>query len=267
MKAIIVVFLLITLLAAAGCNRSEAPAEVTTQAQPAVAAESLPSDQQQFAKAGRIEKSRFLAVDSNLAGKISEIYVKQGQAVTVGQPLAKIEPDLSGLGSAEADQKAYDDALKEYTTFQKLYDIGGIPRRQLEGAAAKLAEAQTKMKRGQGLPGTGEPVVIEAPLAGLVMELSLIAGTTVQAGQQILTLGNGQSFQVVIMLEQKDLTLFPLGGPVVIETDGQRAQGQVSAIYPEVQGQLVTAFRCLIQPSNLPERMKQAGKEVKVIVR
>ena len=267
MKAIFVVFLLITLLAAASCNRSEVPAEVTTQAQPAVTAQSPPSDQQQFAKAGRIEKSRFLSVDANLAGKISEIYVKQGQTVTVGQPLAKIEPDASGLGSAEADQQTYDDALKEFTTFQKLYDIGGIARRQLEGAAAKLAEAQTKLKRGQGIPGSGETVTIEAPLAGVVMELSLMPGTTVQAGQQILTLGNGQPVHVVIMLEQKDLALFPLGGPVVIETDGQRAQGQVSAIYPEAQGQVVTSFRCLIQPINLPESMKQEGKEVKVIVR
>lgn len=262
-------FILIALVAfmtmlAVACSRSSVQTELSTKAEPARLPPAQVSDTKQVIKTGFIEKSRNIPVNSEFSGKISELYVQQGQTVTTGQPLFKLEPNAGKQTSAIGDQKAYDDALQEYNRFKNLYEIGGISRRQFEAAAAKLEAAQSNRKEIQGAGLSGEPVVIKAPMAGVVTEL-LELGAVVQENQQALVLGSSQPFHAVILLEQKELSLFPLGTTINMEINGQTVAGKVAAIYPEVQGKMVPAFRCQITLTNSQASLMTEGLEVKVL--
>ena len=263
-KFILIAMVAFMTMLAVACSRSPVQTELSTKAEPARLPPAQVSDTKQVIKTGFIEKSRNIPVNSEFSGKISELYVQQGQTVTTGQPLFKLEPNAGKQTSAIGDQKAYDDALQEYNRFKNLYEIGGISRRQFEAAAAKLEAAKANRKEIQGTGLSGEPVVIKAPMAGVVTEL-LAPGAVVQENQQALVLGSSQPFHAVILLEQKELSLFPLGAILNLEISGQTVTGKVAAIYPEVQGQAVPVFRCQITLTNSQASLMTEGLEVKVL--
>ncbi|WP_232199085.1 efflux RND transporter periplasmic adaptor subunit [Thermosinus carboxydivorans] len=113
---------------------------------------------------GFIENSTSIPLHTEFSGRVSEIYVTEGQAVKAGQPLLKLQGSSgpsgdSGPSTATGEnQKAgvsqqvqdnYDNALKDVKRYQKLYEQGAIPRRQLEDAMVRLQQAQASLNNGQ----------------------------------------------------------------------------------------------------------------------
>ena len=221
-------------------------------------------------RTGTVESSIVVPINSEYTGRVSEMLVKEGQAVKAGQPLFKLEPSSVGndsAGTAVPRQDSYTTALNEYNRLQKLYELGAIPRRQLENAAARLQEA----KDSSNNPSTSGvllvlrgPATIKAPVDGIVTSLAASSGNTVQAGQQVMALGSGQTLEIVVPLEQNDLYLVHLGTPVAVEAAGQTVMGQVSSIFPEVQENKVSIFQAHIKLANAPADLLKAGMSVKV---
>jgi len=227
---------------------------------------------------GSVENANTVPVKTEFSGILSEIYVIEGQAVQSGQPLFTIEVSEkpftasegeSGETTASAQQaKAnYENALKEFNRYQKLYEIGGIPRRQLENAAARLQEAQRNLTNDPGSGNTEPfvgPVTVKAPIDGIVTGLSVAPGKTVQAEQQLLSLGSGHEMEVVLSIEQQDLYLVHLGRQATIELSSQTIAGQVSAIYPEIKDNQVSVFRAHIKLGNSTPGLLKLGMPVAV---
>lgn len=214
-----------------------------------------------LAKAGLIGRAATTAVTADFSGQISEVYVAEGQQVKAGQPICKLEPSPAAYAAeaapvpvpAPAPSSAgidYEDALKEYSRLQKLYDIGAIPRRQLEAAAARLQAAKDGTAGeppAAGVSGTARttvsgPVTVTAPVDGQVAGLAVTPGKSVQAGQQLMTLGSGQDVELVVPLTEEELYLVSLGTSVILETGGQQVAGQVAGIYPEVKDNQTILF-------------------------
>ncbi|MBP2652470.1 MAG: efflux transporter, family, subunit [Firmicutes bacterium] len=240
----------------------------------------------QIARAGSVENAAFVPINSEFTGLLSEIYVSNGQSVKSGQPLFKLTATAVQSATSETSTiktttakpevqpgpDTYEAALKEYNRFKELYDIGGIPRRQLEAAAARLQEAEKNRTNSPSAtpstPGTATPVnsftTIKAPTDGIVSGLSIASGQTVQSGQQLMALGNGQEVEIVVQIEQNDLYLAHLGTPAIIEVANQSLPGQVSSIYPKVEGNQVTSFLVHIRLTNNPSGLLKAGMPVNV---
>lgn len=224
-------------------------------------------------RTGSVENSAVVPIHSEFSGRISELYVKEGQAVKAGQPLFKLEglpagaaADLSP-GAAPSGKDNYEKALNEYNRLQKLYEIGAIPRRQLENAAARLQELKDGGSSGQKAANAAAlqgPVTVTAPVDGIVTGLAAAAGSPVEAGRQVLALGGGQALEVVVPLAQDELYLVHLGTPVTIEAEGHTLAGQVSSIFPEVQNNQISSFLAHIKPADLPAGLLKAGMAVKV---
>lgn len=190
---------------------------------------------------GAIAKAALVAVNADVSGRVSELYVKKGQAVKAGQPLLKLQadPDAAGQtapGGAQQAQADYDKALSDFNRYQKLYAIGGISRQQFELAAARLQTAKERLAAAGSQtagPVSDGSATISAPAGGIVGSLTAAAGKTVQAGQQLLTLGSGHDLEARIELSQNDLYLVHLGAAVVITVAQQALAGQVYKIEPQ----------------------------------
>ncbi len=243
---------------------NEPPAQAETVSKPAG-----------IVRSGSVVRSFVVPVNSGFFGRVSEVYVQEGQAVKAGQPLFKLEASLGG-GEASAQaanprfgapsgQDSYDNTLKEYNRLKRLYELGAIPRRQLENAAARLQQAQASEQAagsvGAALSG---PVTVTAPVDGIVSDLVAAAGSTVQAGQQVLALGSGETVEVVVSLEQKELYLVQLGTPVAIEAEGQTVMGQVLSIFPEVRENKISFFLAHVKLNNPPAGLLKPGMAVNV---
>lgn len=238
---------------------------------------------------GFIENSTSIPLHTEFSGRVSEIYVTEGQAVKAGQPLLKLQGSSgpsgdSGPSTATGEnQKAgvsqqvqdnYDNALKDVKRYQKLYEQGAIPRRQLEDAMVRLQQAQASLNNGQNaMSSTNTNAItttlhgsatITAPIDGIVTGLSIAPGKTVQAGQQLMALGSGQEIEIVVHLDQNDLYLVDLGTTATAEVSNQTIMGQVSSIYPEVKDDKISSFLAHIKLTNNQDDLLKPGMPVNV---
>jgi len=240
-----------------------------------------------MARTGSSGHSASVPINTEFSGRLSELYVIEGQSVKTGQPLFKLEATSVSPGGDEpshlvaANQKAgvsqqrqnnYDNALEEVNRYQKLYEQGAIPRRQLENAQARLQQAQANLANGQNALPSGKSTAtavngsatIKAPIDGIVTGLSITPGQTVQNGQQLMALGSGQEVEIVVHLEQNDLYLVHLGTPATIEVSNQTIIGQVSSIYPEVEANQISSFLAHIKLTNNPDGLLKPGMSANV---
>ena len=130
----------------------------------------LPADTDQdklvIIRTGVIENATLLPVNSGFAGKIVEVYVKNGQPVQVGQALFKLEYSMSAATKANdptGAKKVDSERLK------KLYEQGIISRREWENATG--VPAPTPNSEGASPSPATSPERIafataNAPIAG-----------------------------------------------------------------------------------------------------
>jgi len=228
-------------------------------------------------RAGSVVQATMVPIYSEGAGRVSDVYVRLGQAVKVGQPLAKLEmtgggdeamglPSPGSVDVSSVDKDEYENALKDYNKYQKLYEQGAIARKMLEAAEARLQLAQAGMQSQQGvaapvrtsIPVSG-PVTIQASIDGTITGSVVTVGSTIQAGQELMALGSGQDLEIVVSLEERELYSIQLGSQAVIEVAEQQLAGQISSIYPEVKDKQIASFMAHLKLIQLPENMLTAG--------
>ncbi|SRX52839.1 efflux RND transporter periplasmic adaptor subunit [Aequorivita sp. CIP111184] len=136
---------------------------------------------------GNVETDQNVVLNAEYSGVLTNVYVKEGQRVSKGQRLAKI--DDGGMGSQVAQQEAQLALAK--TTFErqeKLWDqkIGSeiqFLQAKTNYEAAKNATQQMRTQLGK--------TVITAPFSGVVDEIISDPGQVVIPGQtQIIRLVN-----------------------------------------------------------------------------
>lgn len=227
----------------------------------------------QLLRGGSVESPKSAPVHAEFSGRISEVYVTEGQQVKVDQPLVKVlysslaPRNRSAAAAANPEMAAeaqgqYDAALKEYNRLQNLYNQGAIPKRQLDHAELALQTAMGSLTTSQSPAAADTPVpssnttTITAPNPGTVTGLSVSPGTTITAGQPMMTLDVGE-VQLVVHIEQKDLYLIHPGTQAAAEVSGQTILGQVAAIFPEVGPDKLPTFRAHINvPKNINGLLK-----------
>lgn len=220
----------------------------------------------QILRTGVVESPKSAPVQAEFPGRISQVYVTEGQVVKADQPLVQIirsstnnaqapaaAPIYQNEGASPQAQANYDNALKDYNRFQKLYEQGAIAKRQLDTAEIRLQTATEMLatspapqavqpSSNNGYQSPSSPITLTALTPGTVTGLSAVIGNTVELGQQLLIVAVGE-IQVVIHIDQKDLYLLHAGTPATIEIAGHKTLGQVASIYPEIGANNVSSFR------------------------
>lgn len=281
LAAMLLAVLLLTAIALAlNTHRASLPQQPQPPASPAADAPTARSVDRilkplTIVRTGTLESAGSLPVTADFTGQLKELYVKNGQAVKAGQPLlvlqATDEPQSGEPAPAAPSAQAqadYEAAQKEVNRLQKLYDIGGISRKQFEAAAARLQEAKTNLSAPASVKSASVPkgtlATVAAPIDGIVANLSAANGTTVQAGQKLLALGSGHDVEAVVRLAQNDLYLTHLGAPARITSGQNTVAGQVSKIYPQIETNQAPAFLAHVKLLSNPDGLFRAGQPVTV---
>ncbi len=216
---------------------------------------------------GSIQSRQAVIISAEIPGRISELHAKEGELVQAGQQLVHIDGSgeqvvidapINSSANQNSDLQAnYDKLLREYERYQKLYQVGGIARKQLEDVSARLQAAREAMQNGSDSGSSRQArqagsADLTAPISGKVTGLSAAVGKTVQPGQQLMVIDTGGDVRAIVHIEQKDLYLIQAGTPAEIILDGLNQQsrtGQVEAIYPEA-GTSAPAFLTHIRVDN-----------------
>jgi HlyD family secretion protein len=160
------------LLAAAGCAKQETP--IT----------------------GEVDATE-VDVSVKIPGRLSKVYVHEGDLVKKDQVLANLESremeaKLQAAQAAEAEAKEqFDLAEKTYNRIKNLADTNVVPKQQFDEAAYKYQAAKQKVQATQGqlkeVKVYYDEMLIKAPIDGEVVQVVSHPGEIVSPGYPVIT--------------------------------------------------------------------------------
>ncbi|WP_294264755.1 efflux RND transporter periplasmic adaptor subunit [uncultured Sphingomonas sp.] len=226
-------------------------------------------------------EDRVQDVTALVPGRVERWYVRDGDLVKRGDPIAKItdnDPDLLARLAAERAQVLAEIAAAQQAMAVSQIDVGRSAQLLAEGLAArrdyeatqikvadqraKLAEARAKLTRVDVTLNRQSAQLVRAPRDGRIQSINAAAGATlVSAGDLLATLAPETPVRVVeLMVDGRDIAIIRPGRPVRLAFEGWPAiqfsgwpsvaqgmfDGRVRSIDPSAQ--TTGLFRVLVEP-------------------
>lgn len=217
---------------------------------------------------GSIEGKTSATISAKLAGRIEQVMVKEGQHVSAGDALARLESvELANSVRTAQDvvtkaKISYDLAMTDYNRYQTLYTQGAISQQTLDAAEAKKRIAQADLSSAQNSQSSAEQQfgygVITAPVDGVVANVTVTAGQVVSPGAALMVVEDIGEVYAVVNIEQKDLGLIKQGQPAEVTVDTYADKvfaGTVEMINPEA-GSANRMFRTKVKVDNTDGTLK-----------
>ncbi len=197
---------------------------------------------------GKINPEVKVKVTSDVSGEILELPVKEGEQVTKGQMLAKIQPDIyqrnlekmeAAVVSSEANlsqalaqykQKELDYNRKKLLWEQKTiseaeYELAladyNVAKSSVDAAKASLKNATASRNEAKD---NLSKTTIYAPMDGTISSLKVekgerVVGTAQFEGTEIMTIANLNNMEVVVDVNENDIIRVNLNDTAIIEVD------------------------------------------------
>lgn len=214
---------------------------------------------------GNIRARRKVDISADVMGRVIQLNVREGDDVTAGQVLLRIDPSqleatvaraqaaLSQAQAQIAQQRAnLERARREFDRLRQLRDRDStlVSRQQLEEAetslevaqalfqAAQHAEAQARASLAEAQNQLAK-TVIRAPISGKVTRLNVEEGETVvigtmnNPGSLILTISDLSVVEAVMAVDETDVPQISVGDSAIVELDafpGRTFKGRVTEI-------------------------------------
>jgi multidrug efflux system membrane fusion protein len=205
----------------------------------------------------QVISDKSIKVATKMAGYIERVYVEESQWVKKGKLLATIdESDINSnisLLKTTMTQQQNDLALAEqiYNRNQKLYEVGGLAREQVDisrvtvqGKSSAIRGTQQKIAQ---LQEQKNYLKIKAPFSGEIDTLLMHGGDLAVIGKPILTMSNGTKKLVFSFVAEENN--IKKGQSIYIDL---QEIGKVKKILTQAKQGLVQAEIALNKKLNLP---------------
>lgn len=204
--------------------------------------------------AGDLRPIETLSLKSRLEGNVEQVYVREGDRVSAGAPLARFESvDFeSALKSAEADaisqKTAATTAQWNYEQSKDLFKVGAIAERDLRtneqaavAARAQQAAAESRLRTAQTQV---RDTKIVAPVNGTIQFRRVQGGEHVLRGAELFTLVRNEVLELTASLPARRANDVKPGQPVRFLADGKAFSGKVARVSPTIDpaSRSITAY-------------------------
>jgi RND family efflux transporter MFP subunit len=209
----------------------------------------------QKAVIGTVEPIHELAARARIGGTIASLAVKEGQEVAAGAEIAvvadtKLVLQKQALDSRiQSQQSQRDKARTDYDRAVELQKRGVSAQVQVDTARTALDVAERTLSAMQ----SDRDVIVQqmkegavlAPSAGRILKAPVQEGSVVLPGETIATLAEDR-YILRLQLPERHARFMRAGDVVQIgarglEDTGERREGKVRLVYPEIQGGRVIA--------------------------
>lgn len=199
---------------------------------------------------GQVEARDRLAARGRIGGVLVDLTVVEGDLVSAGQPIGRIEDEKLGfqlaalaaqrgalvaqLANAKAELSRGESLLKQGVATAQGLDALRTQVDVLTGQVVAL-DAQSEIISQQIKEGT-----VLAPATGRVLDVPVSKGAVVMAGEPVAVIGGGGTF-LRISIPERHATSLHQGDRIEISGGGQAESGTLSRIYPLIQNGRVVA--------------------------
>lgn len=180
-----------------------------------------------------IEPERQVDIMAKAAEQVKEILIEEGQKVTVGQALAKLDETESLLALKEARIKL-ENAKLIYERAQRTFKDNITSKEQLEESRLQYETSMVEYERKE-LEYTY--YTITSPIAGIVVSRVIEVGSMVEKNQKVFTVADFNPLLARVHVPEKDLNKIREGQPALITIEslpGLQFNGMVKMVSPVV---------------------------------
>ncbi|HEX9085624.1 MAG TPA: efflux RND transporter periplasmic adaptor subunit [Gemmatimonadaceae bacterium] len=194
---------------------------------------------------GTLEPDREAVLRAQVSGSVLQTYADQGQAVSPGTVLARI--DASGIQDAYTSARAglvsarnaADVAAKDLARNEKLLTAGAIAERDIDQSRRTSIAAQAALEDANSRLASAEKAyrstTVTAPFGGVVSERPVSAGDVVQPGTALFTVVDPSSMRLEASVPAEQLASIRIGVPVNFTVSGYPGRefvGRITRINP-----------------------------------
>jgi RND family efflux transporter MFP subunit len=249
----------------AGCGRGDATSAPGAGGPPpaavqvAVLTPKVVEDATEFVATLRSRRST--EIRPQVEGPITRIFVKSGDRVGAGTPLAQIDPSRqsASASSSRAARMAQEASVRfardQFARSKDLFAVGAISRQEYEQAewAVRNAEATLESLKAQEQEEGVQLRYyrVSAPTAGVVGDIPVRVGDRVTTSTLLTTIDQNIGLEAYILVPVERAPLVRVGLPVVIVDDRGKelARTAVSFISPQVDDRTQTVLvKAQVQP-------------------
>ena len=207
---------------------------------------------------GHLEPRKVVAVGAQVSGPVARVLVEEGETVSEGELLARIDPsqyqarlDQAEARVAKAEAVAQDSA-RQLERQEKIYNRGLSATRDLEIARRNAARDRAEVEAAQAAVRSARVnlghTAIRAPLDGVVLERKVEPGETVIANLRPPLLfrvaSNLAKLDVVVRMDERHLDRV---------SEGQRLKVEVPALEKfRASGKVVRVGRAPVTDNGKP---------------
>jgi RND family efflux transporter MFP subunit len=176
---------------------------------------SFHSFENSFSYLGTFDPFRQNIIGSDGAGKVIKLGFQEGDRVSTGQFLAKLDDEMLNiqLENAEISVEGQKNDDTRNSNLIKENAISGVQSEKTK-LALKSAETQVKQIRKQLKNST-----LSAPFSGVVTKKMIDLGSVVSTGTPILELTDISALKLNISVPERDILKFKIGQQVTVHAD------------------------------------------------
>ena len=196
---------------------------------------------------GVVEAAQTANISTRVMGRITNIFVKNGDKVNKGQLLAGVWDEDIKAKKAQTDamiaeaEGAYFAAQKDYDRFNNLYKQQSATAKELDNATLLYNSARAKVVAAKEMRSEVNANLsysrLTAPFAGVVTQKLAEVGSIANPGMPILTIEQDGNLQVSASIAESDISNIHLGevANIQIKSTGRFFDGQMIQINPSSQ--------------------------------
>jgi RND family efflux transporter MFP subunit len=180
---------------------------------------------------GALSSKNTSVLSSKIMGKVVALSVQEGDYVSQGKLLVRIE---SGEISAQAfqAQAAYNNAKLQYDRIKRLFDEKAATQMEMDQATLGLETAEAGMNSAKAMESY---TTITAPISGRIVEKHVNLGEMALPGQPILKIEDNRHLRLEATVREQDLGYVQTGKPVIVQIDalpGRDIKARVEQVVP-----------------------------------
>ncbi|MEJ5961549.1 efflux RND transporter periplasmic adaptor subunit [Pedobacter immunditicola] len=192
---------------------------------------------------------------SENAGRVSKIYVEEGDYVKRGQVLARVDAEILNT-DRETAEATLQNALRDEARYTSSFATGGVTQQQLDQAKLSVKNARLRLQASQRRVSDAN---IKSPINGIVNKKYIEVGAFVNSqGTQLFELVDVSRLKLKVNVNESQVANLKLGDAVQIKSNVFPTvdfNGKVTFIAPKADNSLNFPIEIQVE-NNKPNTIK-----------
>ena len=194
---------------------------------------------------GELRAEREATVRAEIGGSVTQVTVKEGQAVRRGTLLGRIETRTlddvkqSAMSAVRNAENQLTVAQREMERTDTLVKAGALAARDLDVARQNVTSAEAQLADAKSRLASADrqlaDTVLRAPIDGMIAKRPVNLGDVVSVGEELFTIIDPSSMRLEASVPSDDLSRLRVGATVDFTVRGydRSFEGRISLIAPQ----------------------------------